>query len=110
MVADGIQARHVGSVSAGHVLTLSYLPEQRGAANPTLRRSPSRLAHQRVFALARKGDVVVIDARGIDGVSVLGGVAADAARRAGVSACIVDGGVRDLDEIRETGLSVGLEV
>jgi 4-hydroxy-4-methyl-2-oxoglutarate aldolase len=106
MVTDGILPRNVHGVVAGHVLTASYLPERLALSHPKLRRMPSRLTHHQVFALAKPGDVVVIDARGIEGVSVLGGMAATAARRAGVSACIVDGGVRDLDEIDNTGLSV----
>lgn len=106
LVTDGLLARHVQGVVAGHVLTLAYMPERRSLSDQELRRGPSRLAHHTVFALAHPGDVVVIDARGIEDNSVLGGVAAAAARRAGVSGCIVDGAVRDLDEVRATGLSL----
>jgi 4-hydroxy-4-methyl-2-oxoglutarate aldolase len=106
MVSDGILPRHVHGVTAGHVLTLAYLPERRAISDPRLRRMPSRLAHHKVFELAQPGDVVVVDARGMDGVSVFGGMAASAARGAGVSGCIVDGGVRDLDEVLETGVSL----
>jgi regulator of RNase E activity RraA len=106
MVADGIVQRSGRGVLVGHVLTLSYLPERRAASDEQLRRSPSRLAHHRIFESARPGDVVVIDARGFGGLSVLGGMAASSAVRAGVSGCIVDGGVRDIDELRASGLSV----
>jgi regulator of RNase E activity RraA len=106
MVTDGIFPRHVHGVVAGHVLTLAYLPERRAISDPQLRRTPSRLTHHKVFEMAQPGDVVVIDVRGIAGLSVLGGMAATSARVAGVSGCIVDGGVRDLDEVRETGLSL----
>lgn len=106
MVADGLRARHVHGVVAGHVHTIAYLPDRRALSHAELRRSASRLAHHTVFAAARPGDILVIDARGLGGISVLGGMAASAARHAGVSACIVDGGIRDLDEVREIGLSV----
>jgi 4-hydroxy-4-methyl-2-oxoglutarate aldolase len=106
MVSDGIFPRHVYGVTAGHVLTLAYLPERRAISNPRLRQTPSRLAHHKVYELAQPGDVVVIDARGIAGMSVFGGMAASSARSAGVSGCIVDGGVRDLAEVRETGVSL----
>ena len=106
MVTDGIVPRQVRGVVAGHVLTLSYLPERRAISDPQLRRTPSRLGHHTVFGLAQPGDVVVIDVRGNPGLSVLGGIASAAARKAGVSGCIVDGGVRDLDEVREAGLSL----
>jgi 4-hydroxy-4-methyl-2-oxoglutarate aldolase len=106
MVADGLVARHVHGVTAGHVLTLAYLPERRAISDPRLRRTHSRLSHHQVFQLAQPGDVVVIDARGIVGLSVFGGVAASSARRSGVSGCIVDGGVRDLNEVREAGVAL----
>ena len=106
MVSDGVLPRHVRGVVAGHVLTLGYLPERRAISDPRLRRTPSRLGHHTVFEMAQPGDVVVIDARGIPGLSVLGGIAATAARRSAVSGCIVDGGVRDLDEVRQAGLSL----
>lgn len=106
MVSDGILPRQVRGVVAGHVLTLGYLPERRAISDPQLRRTPSRLGHHTVFGMAQPGDVVVIDARGIAGLSVLGGIAATAAHRSAVSGCIVDGGVRDLNEVREAGLSL----
>ena len=106
MVSDGIVPRNVEGVVAGHVLTLAYLPERRAISDPQLRRTPSRLGHHTVFAMALPGDVVVIDVRGIPGLSVLGGIASTAARKSAISGCIVDGGVRDLDEVREAGLSL----
>jgi 4-hydroxy-4-methyl-2-oxoglutarate aldolase len=105
-VLQDIVPRHAHGVVAGHVLTLAYLPERRALSHPELRRSPSRLAHHQVFALTQPGDVVIIDARGIESLSVFGGMAAIAAVKAGVAACIVDGGVRDIDEIRASGLRV----
>jgi 4-hydroxy-4-methyl-2-oxoglutarate aldolase len=104
MVTDGLRPRFVSGVTVGHVITVSYLPERRAISDPRLRETPSRLAHRTVFALALHGDVVVIDARGLESASVFGGMAGLAARAAGVSGCIVDGGVRDLDEIRALGL------
>ena len=85
MVTEGIRVRNMRGVTAGHVLTLGYLPERRAASDPRLRTSPSRLGHHKVFELAQPGDVVVIDARGIEGISVFGGAAAMSARDAGVS-------------------------
>jgi 4-hydroxy-4-methyl-2-oxoglutarate aldolase len=106
MVTAELVARHVPGVVVGHVLTLAYLPERRAPSHPELRRDLSRLAHHRVFELAQPGDVVVIDARGLPEFSVLGGMAAHAARQASVSACIVDGAARDLDEWRAEGMAL----
>jgi 4-hydroxy-4-methyl-2-oxoglutarate aldolase len=104
--ADVLVPRTAGAVVVGHALTIAYVPERRALGNPSLRSAPRGLQHQRVFELASAGDVIVMDARGSEGISVLGGLAAAAARRQGISACVADGGVRDLDEIRASGLSV----
>jgi 4-hydroxy-4-methyl-2-oxoglutarate aldolase len=89
----------------GHVLTLRYLPTRREPAYARLADEPSRLAHHSVFAQAEPGDVVVIDAGG-GTVSTLGGMAAHGAKTEGVGACIVDGGVRDVDEMTALGFPV----
>jgi regulator of RNase E activity RraA len=67
---------------------------------------PSRLAHLTAFADARPGDVLVVSAPPASRVSVLGGLAAAAAVAAGVAAVVVQGAVRDVDEIDATGLAV----
>jgi regulator of RNase E activity RraA len=103
---DELNRRTGSAVVAGHVLTMSYVPERRSLAHVDIRRSPSRLAHNTLFEMAHPGDIVVIDARGSAAVSVLGGMAAAQARRLGITACIVDGGVRDINEIVDAGLSV----
>jgi 4-hydroxy-4-methyl-2-oxoglutarate aldolase len=90
----------------GQALTVRYLPERRAAAHPGLRGSPSRMAHHTVFELARPGDVVVVDGAGAADVSLLGGLAASSALRAGVAACVIDGGIRDVEQVRATGVSV----
>lgn len=104
--ADTLVPRFTDGVAVGHVLTIAYMPERRSVASSSLREAPRGLRHQQVFDLAGPGDVIVMDARGTDAVSVLGGLAAASARRQRVVACLVDGGVRDLDEIRDAGLAV----
>jgi len=51
---------------------------------------------------AQRGDVVAID-NGGQQVSTWGGIASFAAQQRGVDGLLVDGGVRDADEIREFG-------
>lgn len=104
--ADTIAPRVTAGVVAGHVLTVAYLPERRSLGSSSLRERPRGLQHERIFAMAADGDVIAMDARGAESISLLGGLAAAAARRRGIVGCIVDGGVRDLDEIRESGLCV----
>jgi len=87
-------------------VTIRYLPERRSGSHPDLRRTESRLTHHAAFALARPGDVAVIEVGGAPAVSVVGGIAAQSAVNAGLVACIVDGAVRDLEQIQALGLSV----
>lgn len=58
-----------------------------------------------VIDSAQEGDVIVID-NGGQQVSTWGGIAALAAKLRGVAGLVVDGGVRDLDEIREFNFPV----
>ena len=87
-------------VIAGHALTLRYVPERRRIDTQEALTTQSKLAHQRVYDLARPGDVMVVEASVLDPISVMGGRAAAAGARAGLAGTVVDGGVRDLDEIR----------
>jgi 4-hydroxy-4-methyl-2-oxoglutarate aldolase len=104
--ADVLRPRSARKVIAGQALTMSYLPDRRAPAHLGLRQSPSHLGHPALFPMASAGDVIVIDARGSEDCSVLGGAAAASAIERGIAACVVDGGVRDLDEIERAGLSV----
>jgi 4-hydroxy-4-methyl-2-oxoglutarate aldolase len=90
----------------GQALTIRYLPERRSSSHPDLRLSQSRLTHHAAFAMAQSGDVAVIEVGGMPAVSVLGGIGAQSAVRAGLAACIVDGGIRDLEQIQALGLPV----
>jgi RraA family protein len=56
--------------------------------------------------IARPGDVVVIDCSGAMTNAVLGDLVANKAKHRGIAGYIIDGPVRDLDGIRQTGLPV----
>ena len=58
-----------------------------------------------VIDSAQDGHVIMID-NGGQQVSTWGGIASFAAQRRGVASLVVDGGVRDLDEIREFNFPV----
>jgi regulator of RNase E activity RraA len=88
------------------VVTAAFGPERRALSYPGLREEPSALMHDRLFAVAKPGDIVAFDARGSDAISLLGGLAAAQAKKLGISACLIDGGVRDLNEIEDIGLPV----
>jgi regulator of RNase E activity RraA len=102
--AGTLAPRSAAGPVAGHVVTLAYLPARRTPRQAREESADPGLAHLTAFDAAAPGDVVVIDA--YEDVSVLGGMASHAAIAAGVAACIVDGAVRDLAEIRAQGLPV----
>jgi 4-hydroxy-4-methyl-2-oxoglutarate aldolase len=88
----------------GQVQTLTYLPSRRHVLYEGYAEHPSRLSHLVLYSRARAGDVAVIDARTETPISVLGGLAAHAGARLGLSGVIVDGAVRDVDQIAAAGL------
>ena len=55
------------------------------------------------IALARKGEVMVIDAGGYDDVAVWGGIMTRAALKRGIAGVVIDAAIRDAAEIRELG-------
>jgi regulator of RNase E activity RraA len=53
-----------------------------------------------VFAQARRGDIVVVACHGVMSMAMWGGVMATMATMAGIRGAVVDGAVRDIDELR----------
>jgi 4-hydroxy-4-methyl-2-oxoglutarate aldolase len=92
-----------GQSIVGRALTLRYLPARKevGAREPL-----GRLAHRTVYDLAAPGDILVISAPASIDASVMGGEALAAAQAAGIAAVIVDGAIRDIDELLAVGVPV----
>ena len=103
VAATAIAPLGTPSAVIGRVLTLRYLPARTTAPGPE---PLGRLAHRTLFDLAATGDIVVISAPPRIDASVLGGEALEAARGAGIAAVIVDGAVRDIDELLAVGVPV----
>lgn len=95
-----------GMRAVGPAVTLRYLPERLTAERLRAEQSPGRLGNPALAAAARRGDVLVIDGGGDRGVSLFGGLAAQEASAAGVTAVLVAGAVRDIDELVATGLDI----
>jgi regulator of RNase E activity RraA len=85
-------------VRIGRAITVRYLPMR--AVTPE-----ARLAHFTAAEGALEGDILVISTPSGSDASVLGGRAAVGLMKAGVRAVVVDGAVRDLDEIDVAGLA-----
>jgi regulator of RNase E activity RraA len=56
--------------------------------------------------VADAGDVIVVDAAGETETSIWGGLMAGLCRMKGVVGAVVDGGIRDVDEIADVGFSI----
>ena len=101
-IGERLVHRSGPQVMVGHAVTLSYLPERDlGAALPH-----GHLAHHTAAARAQPGDVLVISSAGRLDASVLGGEGASSLAAAGMVGAVVDGAMRDLDEVRSAGISV----
>jgi 4-hydroxy-4-methyl-2-oxoglutarate aldolase len=92
-----------GPAVVGRALTLRYLPAR---AEVAAREPLGRLAHRTVFDGATPGDVLVISAPASSDGSVLGGEALAAAHETGMAGVVVDGAVRDIDELLAVGIPV----
>ncbi len=62
-------------------------------------------APHRLIGMCRKGEVMVIDARGSENVAIWGGIMTEAAITRGIAGIVVEGAIRDVAEIRERGFA-----
>ena len=90
----------------GHAQTLSYLPSRRHLLYPGYEQNPPQLAHHVVFRQAVPGDVLVVEAMTETPISIMGGIAAATATEIGLAGVIVDGAIRDVDQVQASGLPV----
>jgi 4-hydroxy-4-methyl-2-oxoglutarate aldolase len=84
----------------GPAITLRYIPELLTPSQSFHERAKAKLADRDAYALTEPGDVVVIDAGGSGEISAMGGLSALVAQKYGLAGNIVEGGVRDVDEMR----------
>jgi regulator of RNase E activity RraA len=56
--------------------------------------------------VAGRGDVIVVDAAGETETSIWGGLMAGLCLKSGVTGAVVDGAIRDVDEIRDLGFPI----
>jgi regulator of RNase E activity RraA len=89
-----------GSCIVGPALTVRNIV-QREHVYETARRHVNRMAEFEAHNLATPGDVLVID--GVSGISNMGGISAQTAKRQGQLGAIVSGGIRDVDHSRSVG-------
>jgi 4-hydroxy-4-methyl-2-oxoglutarate aldolase len=92
-----------GSAIVGPALTVRNIV-QREHVYEVARQHINKMAEFEAHNLARPGDIVVID--GVAGISNMGGISAQTAKRQGEAGAIVFGGIRDLAHSRRAGYPV----
>ena len=98
-VVEGITPRTGADRIAGRAITIREEVQPLGAF------PVEEFAVGRILQAATTGEVLVIDMGGA-AVSTMGGLAAQAAAARGIAGVLIDGGCRDLEEIRTTALWV----
>jgi 4-hydroxy-4-methyl-2-oxoglutarate aldolase len=101
--ASVLQPTIPGSCVVGPALTVRNIV-QREHVYETARRHVNRMAEFEAHNLALPGDIVVID--GVAGVSNMGGISAQTAKRQGEAGAIVFGAIRDIAHSRRVGYPV----
>ena len=96
-VVQGIPQRSGEGVMAGFATTVRHI------VGPLGRFDRADFAAGELVAAAGPGRVLMVDMGGA-AVSTFGGLAAFASKRRQAAGVVIDGGCRDLDEIRDTGL------
>ena len=92
-----------GSSIVGPALTVRNIV-QREHVYEAARRHVNKMAEFEAHNLALPGDIVVID--GVKGISNMGGISAQTAKRQGELGAIVFGGVRDVAHSRDVGYPI----
>lgn len=90
-----------GKKIVGPAVTIRYIPESCTPDYAYTNSLRAKLADRDVYAIAEKGDVPVFDAGGLEDVSVMGGLSTLIAKKWGMAGNIIDGGVRDVDSIKD---------
>jgi RraA family protein len=93
-------------VLAGDVRAMWPGARCAGPALPVYTRAGDNLAVHRALDIAEPGDVLVVNGQGDTTRALLGGLLARRARNLGLAGIVVDGAVRDVDEIESVGLPV----
>ena len=69
-------------------------------------RAGDNLMIHAAMAMARPGDVLVIDGKGDRSCALMGSIMLNACKKLGLAGVVIDGSVRDTEELRELGFPV----
>lgn len=90
----------------GRISALSPLMKVAGPAVTVEVRPGDNLMLHTAVALAKPGDVIVVDGKGDRTCALTGALMATQAKAMGIAGFIIDAAVRDVEEIRELGFPV----
>ena len=102
---EGLQAMIPGKCIVGPAITVRYLPTREDLA-PKDQEDRTHFADFQALEFAQPGDVLVFDAGGMAPAAMVGDVFITRLRVKGAAGIVVDGYVRDLKELRASGLAV----
>lgn len=88
-----IKPLSAGMKAVGPAITVRVVPGDNSAL------------HHAIY-LAQRGDILVIDGRGNEEIAIFGSIQTEASQRQGIGGIVVDGVVRDISQIRASGLPV----
>ena len=83
-----------------------HVPMAGPAFTIDVARAGDNLMIHTALALAKPGDVLVIDGKADRTVALMGSIMMNTARELGLAGVVVDAAVRDIDELRELGFPV----
>lgn len=90
----------------GRIAPLSPTMRLAGPAITVEVRAGDNLMIHAAMALARPGDVLVIDGKADRGSALMGSIMINACKQLGLAGVVIDGAVRDTEELRELGFPV----
>lgn len=89
----------------GPAFTLRYIPAREDITVPQYTSDPES-PQRKAIEVAPPGSVVVMDCRRETWAAGLGGILARRLQRRGVAGVVLDGGLRDFDEVERAGFAV----
>jgi regulator of RNase E activity RraA len=93
----------IDCAAVGNVVTLRFVPERVTVSKAIAENMKGKTASRDVFALTQEGDFYIVDLNGAE-ISGCGGMAATMAKEYGLAGMVIDGGIRDVPEIRALNL------
>ncbi|MDH4191646.1 MAG: RraA family protein [Betaproteobacteria bacterium] len=90
----------------GRIAPLSPSMRMAGPAFTVEVRPGDNLMIHAAMTLARPGDILVIDGKGDRSCALMGSLMLNACKKLGLAGVVIDGAIRDTDELRELGFPV----